>query len=248
MLFPPEGMAKSVSELSKLCRKDYYHPFQRNMHYLMLYVTRPLLKTRITPNQITIFWLILQLIGALFMIKGTYVYNLIGVILYTLATLFDYIDGQIARIKKISTYKGIFLEELGIYFGSSIFMLFFSLGVAAQYKNNYYFILGIISTLAIIYSKLAVVNPSSYSRFQQEKLLTVRNKVSTRSNNKSLAFLVLIFRRSNPFNFLFFGIILDISNLVLIIYTVIYILEFLRRMVQQLNGLHKLDQENSQTN
>lgn len=238
-------MDKPITELRELCKKPFYHPFQKNMHYLMLYITKPLLKTNITPNQITIFWLILQLIGSLFMVKGTYTFNVIGIILYTVAMLLDYVDGQIARIKKISTYKGIFLEELGIYFGSSVFMLCFSIGVARYYGNHFYFILGIMSSIAIVYSKLAVVNPLSYNEAKREQLFKLKEKVSTRSKNKYLAFIVLIFRRSNPFNFLFFGILFNITHVVLVVYTIIYILEFARRMIGQLRMLHRLDKNSS---
>ena len=215
------------------------------MHNLMLYITKPLLKTNITPNQITIFWLILQFIGSCFMLIGTYKYNVVGILLFTLAMLFDYVDGQIARIKKISTYKGIFLEELGIYFGSPIFFLFFSIGIAKASGNLSYILLGIISCLSILYSKLAVVNPLSYSKEKREKLLELKQKLTTRTKNKYLAFLTLLFRRSNPFNLLFIGIILNFSEIVLVVYTLLYILEFTRRMSKQLITLHKFDKGGS---
>ena len=236
-------MKKSMSELRELCKKSYYNPFQKKMHEFILYVTRPLLRTSITPNQITISWLILQFIAAIFMLAGTYKCNVIGIILFTVAMLLDYIDGQIARIKKISTYKGIFLEELGIYFGSPIFFLFFSIGVAKMYHNLSYALLGIISSLSILYSKLAVVKPLSYSEEKRERLLKLKNSLTTRTKKKYLAFLTLIFRRSNPLNFMFFGIIFGLPRLVLVIYTLLYVLEVTRRLSKQLITLHKLDKK-----
>lgn len=231
----------SMIELRELCKKEYYSQVQKGMHYLMLYVTRPLLRTNITPNQITVFWLILQLIGSGFMILGVYWMNVLGVMLYTIAMLLDYVDGQIARIKKISTYKGIYLEELGIYFGSPIFFLGLSIGVSRAYGDPRYLILGAVSALCILYSKLVQINPLSYGVDKREVLIPLRKSVSTRPANKYLGYGVFAIRRSNPLNLLFFGIIFNVPQWMLLVYTPLYALELIRKLYIQLTALHRLD-------
>ncbi len=234
----------SMERLRELCKKEYYNPIQKWMHHTMLYVTRPLLKTNITPNQITTFWLILQLIGSGLMIFGFYWTNILGVMLYTIAMLLDYVDGQIARIKKISTYKGIYLEELGIYFGSPVFFLCLSVGVSRVSGDPRYLLLGVISAICILYSKLVQINPLLYSIDKREVLVQLRKKASTRPTNKYVGYAVFLIRRSNPLNLLFFGILFNVPHWVLIFYTPLYILELLRKLWVALKNLYYLDEKN----
>jgi len=236
-------MNYSMAELRELCKKQYYSKVQKWMHYLMLYVTRPLLRTNITPDQITAFWLILQLFGSGFMVFGVYWMNVVGVVLYTVAMLLDYVDGQIARIKKISTYKGIYLEELGIYFGSPVFFLCLSIGVGRSSGDLRYLILGVVSALCILYSKLVQVNPLSYSPDKRAVLIQLRQSVSTRPANKYLGYGAFAIRRSNPLNLLLFGILFNVPHWMLFMYTPLYVLELVRKLWVQLRTLHKLDKE-----
>ncbi len=233
----------SMEKLRELCKKEYYNPIQKWMHHAMLYITRPLLRTNITPNQITTFWLILQLIGSGLMIFGFYWTNVLGVVLYTIAMLLDYVDGQIARIKKISTYKGIYLEELGIYFGSPVFFFCLSIGVSRMSGDPRYFILGVISVICILYSKLVQINPLLYDVNKREVLAQLRKSVSTRPANKYVGYGVFLIRRSNPLNILFFGILFNVPHWVLIFYTPLYVLELLRKLWVPLKNLYRLDAE-----
>lgn len=236
-------MNYSMEELRKLNNRDFYSPVSKFMHNTLLYVTRPLLRTSITPNQITVFWITLQLVGSALMLKGDYWSNVLGVLLYVGAALFDYVDGQIARIKKISTYQGIFLEDLGIYFGTPIFMLCFSIGVSQSFHDYRYVVLGVVSALSVLYSKLAITNPYSYPSPFREKIVQLHGHLSSRSKTNKIVYLFFFFRRSQPFNFLLVGIIFNIPRVVLMLYTALHFLEFGRRMLVQLKTLHRLDKE-----
>ncbi|MEK6968823.1 MAG: CDP-alcohol phosphatidyltransferase family protein [Nanoarchaeota archaeon] len=236
-------VSESMQELRDKCSKNYYDPYVKKLHYTLLYFTQFLLKTNITPNQITVFWLFLQLGASLLMIYGTYWLNVLGIVLYTIAGFLDAIDGQIARIKKKSTYKGIFLEWLGVCFGSPVLFICFSIGVSVAYNNLIYIVFGVISALALLLSKLIVINPDDYKPEFREKLLSLKNNLSMRNKNKRFAWVYLLTRRSNPFNLLFIGIILGFPRETLILYTALYVLELFRRLFTQLRTLYKLDKE-----
>ena len=212
---------------------------------MMLYVTRPLLKTNITPNQITTFWVILQIFASLMMVVGHYWFSVAGILIYTFAMLLDYVDGQIARIKKISTYKGIFLEEMGVYFGNPIFFLCLGIGTARAFSDYRYFLLGVVSCVAQLYSKLAVVNPDSYKKPEfHEKIIEIKSGLTLRSKKRTkLGWVFFLFRRSQPLNFLFLGLLFNIPHIVLIVYTALYLLEMGRKLFEQLRMLYKLDEE-----
>lgn len=234
-----------MEELREFCKKEYYSKSQQRMHYMMLYVTRPLLKTNITPNQITTFWVILQIFASLMMVFGNYWFNVAGILIYTFAMLLDYVDGQIARIKKISTYKGIFLEELGLYFGNPIFFLCLGIGTARAFSDYRYFLLGVISCVAQLYSKLAVVNPDSYKNQEfKEKISELKGGLTMRSKKrKKLGWVFFLFRRSQPLNFLFLGLLFNIPHVVLIVYTALFLLDMARKLFGQILMLYKLDKE-----
>src|SRR3989344_3998413 len=234
-------VSTSMQKLRKKCRKDYYDKHAQRLHYALLYITQYILKTNITPNQITIFWLFLQLVAAGFMLVGTYSFNIIGILLYTIAGFLDAIDGQVARIKKKSSYKGIFLEWLGVCFGSPPFFIAFSIGIARTYHNYWYILFGLISAFALLYSKVVTINPLDYKPEMREKILALRNNLSMRNKKKKFALLYLWLRRSNPFNLLFLGIIFNQPRPIIIIYTIFYVLEFARRLYSQLKDLHQLD-------
>ena len=242
-IFLISDMNLSMEELRERSKKDYYFWFSKFMHHNLLYVTRILLKTNITPNQITMFWLTIQLLGSFLMVLGTYKFNLIGLALYTLAAILDYIDGQIARIKKITSYKGMFLEELGLYFGTPLFLLGLSIGTSIALNNNLFFTLGIISVLSILYSQLAITDPFYYPESLRENVVKLKQKLSTRSKNKIVVNLFLILRRSNPLNLMAILIIFNLPQWVFYIYTPIYVIKMFRTLYIQFKGLHRFDKE-----
>jgi len=237
--------AYTMPELRELCKKEYYSRFQQKMHSIMLYVTRPLLSTNITPNQITIFWVLLQIVASGLLLFGVYWINVVAVLLYIFAMLLDYVDGQIARIKKIKTYKGIFLEELGIYFGNPLFFLCLGIGLYRSTHLLWYPILGGLAAIFQLYSKLAVVHADAYKDpVFRENIEKMKQKLTLRSAEKKKTDLIFfIFRRSQPFNVMFFGIILNFPEVVLIIYTALFFLDMLRKLYTQLRTLHRWDKE-----
>ncbi len=76
-------------------------------------ITKLLIKTRITPNDIS--WtklLILLPLSFYFLIQGKYLYNLIALFLVVLGSILDAIDGEIARKKKLASPAGAWLDGM----------------------------------------------------------------------------------------------------------------------------------------
>lgn len=87
-------------------------------------IVKKLAKTRITPNQITILSLLLGLISGLLFAFGYQKCLIIGAILLHFSILLDYVDGGLAREKKMVSAFGWWLDTFGdrtvdffIYFG-----------------------------------------------------------------------------------------------------------------------------------
>jgi len=86
-------------------------------------ITKYLLKTNITPNQISFFSFSLSMIGALFFFFGGYVNLLIGGVLAQISSIIDGCDGEIARLKfQASEFGGWYDAVLDRY--ADAFLLF----------------------------------------------------------------------------------------------------------------------------
>ena len=109
----------SIAELKKICQRFYQDPkgplseaFSRHTYLkVSIYVSWLFLHTNISPNQVTFISLITGLTGCYFLTLPGW-YPIIGVILFNLAYIFDIVDGDIARFRKICSLSGAFFDRL----------------------------------------------------------------------------------------------------------------------------------------
>jgi len=98
---------------------------------------RPLVRllshTGITPNAVTFVGVVVSLLSAIAFAQGTYLWSVLGALLFYLAGLFDEMDGMLARIKFAETPMGTWLE--GAADGLSYLLLFggITLGLSRHY-------------------------------------------------------------------------------------------------------------------
>ncbi|MCP4269362.1 MAG: CDP-alcohol phosphatidyltransferase family protein [Candidatus Brocadiaceae bacterium] len=65
-----------------------------------------LVKTPITPNQVTITSLVFGIASAVFFLHGTHTWTIIAGVLYFISTVFDQCDGEVARYKQMESDFG----------------------------------------------------------------------------------------------------------------------------------------------
>ncbi len=85
-------------------------------------IIKVLLKTSVTGNQVTVFWVCLGIFSCLLLTLGQYWVTLTAVILLQLHLVLDYVDGPIARARNQISLKGVYIERVG---HDVIFTLFF---------------------------------------------------------------------------------------------------------------------------
>lgn len=68
--------------------------------------------TTITPNQVSILSLIVGIASLVFLVWGGYLFTIIGASLAFLYLVFDIIDGQIARVKGLTSKLGAWLDGI----------------------------------------------------------------------------------------------------------------------------------------
>jgi len=102
-----------------------------------------LLKTSITPNQISMLSIVPVIISLFFLIKGGYKGTIIGSILALIYLLLDAIDGQLAREKNLKSKLGQWLDGIIGYVSIPFMILAASIGL----KENSLLIVGSIAAL-----------------------------------------------------------------------------------------------------
>ncbi|MCH7967132.1 MAG: NTP transferase domain-containing protein [Thaumarchaeota archaeon] len=94
-------------------KKDTDGPVSRILNRpISLRITKLLLKTGITPNQISILSTVIGLVGASFFFSGEYFYLILGGILIHIHSIVDGCDGEVARLKLRQTKYGGWLDAV----------------------------------------------------------------------------------------------------------------------------------------
>lgn len=109
---------EAKQRLFKTLRK----PFDRQADGLTAYfINRPvslacsrlLVHTPITPNQITTFDLLLGLVAGVLLASGQWEWIALGAFLMQLVSIFDGIDGELARMKLLMSHAGALYDSVG---------------------------------------------------------------------------------------------------------------------------------------
>ncbi len=94
-------------------KKDTDGPVSRILNRpISLRISKLLLKTGITPNQISILSTVIGLAGASFFFSGEYFYLILGGILIHIHSIVDGCDGEVARLKLRQTKYGGWLDAV----------------------------------------------------------------------------------------------------------------------------------------
>ena len=94
---------------------------------------RLLSHTSISPNGVTFAGVVVSVLSAVAFARGTYLYSVLGALLFYIAGLFDEMDGMLARVKFAESPRGTWLE--GFADGLSYLLLFggITIGLSHQY-------------------------------------------------------------------------------------------------------------------
>ena len=104
------ALKNAKSLLFERLKKNTDGPVSRILNRpISIKISELLLKTKITPNQISLISFIIGLFGALFFYFGDYVFLVFGGILVQMSSIIDGCDGEVARLKLVeSKYGGWF--------------------------------------------------------------------------------------------------------------------------------------------
>lgn len=241
----------TISEIRQKSRKKYWSLSQRLRHEMAYPITKLFIKTSITPNMVTLFWIFMGIMGSLFLLKGSYWLVFIGTLIFNFSFVFDAVDGQLARFRKHITYTGFYLDKIGHLIGTPIF--FFCLGYGISIRTNFSIFLYLGIVIGVLHLLIEGIDfngfwkwcdpqqypPNSFSLLQ--KGYTHFRVSSLVRSNMFKRIILELFKRSQPFNILFFLALFDKSWITLLIYGVLFSMKFFYKLSKQFYLLFKFD-------
>ena len=114
-------------------------PLIRQFSYRL---TPVLLKTSISPNQITALSLLFGLLSAVCFMFGGYVFNIIGSLLLTLSYTLDNCDGEVARVKNMSSEFGAKFDDMVDWMVDASFFAALGYGTSQLMEQPFWLWLG----------------------------------------------------------------------------------------------------------
>ncbi|MBT6774369.1 CDP-alcohol phosphatidyltransferase family protein [Candidatus Woesearchaeota archaeon] len=108
-----------------------------------------LAKTRLTPNQITLFSLIIGLIGIYFLSTGERTNLIVAGILIFFSKIFDAVDGELARLKRMETPRGAWIDGISDRFKENLIFLGVAIALYRQTGDVYVWLYAFIAVISI---------------------------------------------------------------------------------------------------
>ena len=208
-----------------------------------LWVTRFLMGTRVTPNQVSMGTLGIAVLGiSSIFFGGSYGFYVLGGILFHLASILDGCDGELARLKFMGTKYGMIIDEGIDDFKNLLLIIALGLKYHEEFQDDLYLwavwvgggIYGLVKVFQYwrVFSKGRkdiVEETFSVEGVQDEKVwVGAVNFVSLVGRGDMMAFLVMIFGVLDRYDILFWIFMASILGL-LIFLGMKSILEWLRR-------------------
>lgn len=187
----------SIKEAEKAllnsCRKPGEAISSHYYRYVSLFFTKYLCKTKITPNQVSFLFLLIGLIGGIFIaIPNRFLYFL-GLIFQPLAIVFDCCDGELARLKYEYTKMGEWLDTVC----DNLCTLFFVIGISItnyrMHPSVLDYNLGVITVL--MYSLAVLLLFVTLMKVSSSGSLNVINR-DFKKKGKLASFLAVLLKRN----------------------------------------------------
>ena len=120
-------------------------PFIKKIYrHLGISIARVLVNTNITPNQVTVFSVIVLGLSGYFFFRADYNSLIIAAVLLQFGFILDYTDGSLSRMKKSSSAYGEWFDVMLGAYGFYIFIFVgVTLGVYSQIREPHVLVLGL---------------------------------------------------------------------------------------------------------
>lgn len=136
---------------------------------ISFFLTRFLVKTKITPNQVTFLNLILGMVAALLLAQASWRLRILGALGITANSIIDGCDGEIAKLKVCGSKIGAWFDTLADDLVNNLFYIALFTGLSFSLHSPLYLFLGLLglffslSVTAVIYHQLLTMNKGAHA-------------------------------------------------------------------------------------
>ena len=182
------------------------------IRHLSSRLTPILLKTSITPNQITFLSLIFGLLCASCFCLGSYKLGVIGSFFLVISYILDNCDGEVARIKNMSSEFGAKFDDAVDWIVDASFFIALGYGVSQVNEQIFWLWLGIITAFGAFIDY--VIDLRYYVKNKEKNNATTTDEQTARFKQpqNKLDWLIYIFHKLSRADFCFIVLILAVLN------------------------------------
>lgn len=238
------GKIPKIKELRKKYGKISTNGFLNPMcDFLAFYPAKIFLYLPLTPNQITVLWIVIKLIMLAFIAQGGYWNTIIALFVFQLASIIDGVDGIVARYRKHYSLNGLYIDYIGHYLCNSLLLIALAFGVYNKTGSFIVFVPASIAAFSFLLAKAITVNLAWFGNLDQRKevnRIIYTENVSLKSQKKGILAIVSdFFLMDNPLNFMFWGVLFNLPSITLWVYAVLLFSELLRKGFLQFWKIYK---------
>ncbi len=181
----PEAMAEAERKLLAGVRKSTDGPISKHVNRpISAALSRQLVKTKVTPNQLSVGTLGIGIVAAISAGIGGYFGFLISGILFQTASILDGVDGEVAKLTFQSTPRGEWIDTACDQVSYIAFLIGLLIGVYRSPLPEFYFQIGVLGVLAGVVS---IANISAYLIRHQESGSALTVQYGFQSGNGGLS-------------------------------------------------------------
>ncbi|MDE3181294.1 MAG: CDP-alcohol phosphatidyltransferase family protein [Acidobacteriota bacterium] len=146
-----EGLTAQIREARRIAQPaaSNANPPDRVYRAVSIYPSMILARLGITANQITIGWIILGIVGVIALASPSYAVRVSGAIALEVSYLFDFVDGEVARLTDRCSKLGYLLDLAGHAVIKTVLFLAIGYGYAAYTHHYQILILAFLACLGI---------------------------------------------------------------------------------------------------
>lgn len=149
-------MVESIRELRKICQnrdQRYDHMYERFYRKISIYITKAVLYTNISANQVTLLDICIGFVACTMMMKCYYIES---IILFFLWELMDRVDGEVAHYRKTASITGEYFDRLNHILVEPFIFISFTLSLIKNIDNVLLILFGFSATTSYNYIKLVM--------------------------------------------------------------------------------------------
>ena len=185
-------------------------PLVRHLSYRL---TPILLKTSITPNQITAVSLSLGLLCAVCFITGNHIAGIFGALLMTASYTFDNCDGEVARTKNMSSEFGAKFDDMSDWMVDASFFAALGYGTSQVMEQPFWFWFGCAAAAGAFIDY--VVDLFYHAKNEEKEDALSREEVATEGKKPedTLDWIIYIFHKLSRADFCIIVLVLAVFNI-----------------------------------